>query len=181
MIISDPEFGEVIIRKNAWVTNPKFTISTSGKLSMSIPSSASVFLAKRWLNASRKDIRAKLPLSDPATQRARDARKKLLNKQAHAYLPYRLDFWAQKYGYHYQSLRLTHANTRWGSRSSTGTISLNIGLMKIPEVLRDYVILHELAHINHMNHSSAFWQEVAVHDPNYKKHRKALKLFQPGV
>ena len=74
-----------------------------------------------------------------------------------------------------------HANTRWGSCSSRGTISLNIGLMKVPEVLIDYVILHELAHLNHMDHSEAFWQEVSEHDPQYRLHRKRLKQFSPGV
>ena len=53
--------------------------------------------------------------------------------------------------------------------------------MKVPEVLRDYVILHELAHLNHMDHSKAFWAEVGEHDKNYKNHEKKLKLFSPGV
>ena len=76
---------------------------------------------------------------------------------------------------------MSHANTRWGSRSSSGTISLNIGLMNLPQELSDYVILHELAHINHMDHSEKFWAEVAEHDPKYKQHRKALKGYSPGV
>jgi predicted metal-dependent hydrolase len=181
MIIQDKEFGEVIVRKSAWCVNPKFSVSTSGKLAMSVPAHTSEFLAKRWLNASRKQIREKLPINDPSTQRARDAKKKILMKQARDYLPYRLEFWAQKYGYKYSGIRLSHANTRWGSRSSSGTISLNIGLMKVPEPLRDYVILHELAHINHMDHSAEFWAEVGEHDPNYKRHRSQLKKFSPGV
>lgn len=181
MTFTDPEFGEVVIRKSAWSTNPKFSVSTSGKLTISGPKHTTVFLAKRWLNASRKQIREKLPIKDPSTQRARDAQKKILAKKAKEYLPYRLEFWAKKYGYNYSGLRLSHANTRWGSRSSSGTISLNIGLMKVPEPLRDYVILHELAHINHMDHSAAFWAEVEAHDPSYKRHRKLLKAFSPGV
>ena len=102
-------------------------------------------------------------------------------KKARDYLPYRLEFWATKYGYKYSGVRLSHANTRWGSRSSSGTISLNIGLMKVPEPLRDYVILHELAHINHMDHSAEFWAEVESHDPSYRRHRKLLKQYSPGV
>lgn len=181
MILEDPEFGEIIVRKNTLSTSIKFSISTSGRLAMSVPSRTSNFLLKRFLNSSREQIRTKLPLKNPETQRARDTKKKLLTKKAKEYLPYRLDFWAKKYGYSYSSLRLSHANTRWGSRSSSGTISLNIGLMNLPEPLRDYVILHELAHINHMDHSSAFWNEVERHDPHYKRHRKALKLYTPGV
>lgn len=181
MIIEDPEFGEIIVRKNSLSRAIKFSVSTSGRLAMSVPTHTSNFLIKRFINGSRKEIREKLPIKNPETQRARDAKKKLLSSQAKKYLPYRLDFWAQKYGYKYSNLRLTHAGTRWGSRSSSGTISLNIGLMNVPEPLRDYVILHELAHINHMNHSAAFWEEVAAHDPQYKRHRKALKMFTPSV
>ena len=178
---NDAEFGEVVLRKNALVIHPKFSINTDGKLTISVPKHTTIFLAKRWLNASRAEIRKKLPVNDPKTQRARDAKKQILVKKARDYLPYRLEFWAKKYGYEYKGLRLSHANTRWGSRSSSGTISLNIGLMKVPEALRDYVIIHELAHINHMDHSPAFWAEVESHDPNYKRHRKALKMFTPGV
>ena len=181
MIITDPEFGEVIIRKSAWSVRPKFSVSTSGRLTVSVPAHTSTFIVKRWINASRDVIREKLPIKDPATQRARDMQKKLLAKKARDYLHYRLDFWAQKYGYSYEGLRLSHANTRWGSRSSSGTISLNIGLMNLPQELSDYVILHELAHINHMDHSEKFWAEVAEHDPKYKQHRKALKEYSPGV
>ena len=107
--------------------------------------------------------------------------KKLLQKQAREYLPYRLEYFAKLYGYEYDKCRLTHANTRWGSCSSNRTISLNICLMQVPEVLRDYVILHELAHLNHMDHSHAFWAEVGLHDKNYKNHEKHLKMFKPGV
>lgn len=181
MIIQDKEFGEVIVRKSPWARGVKFSISTSGRLQMSVPKYTSDFLAKRFLNSNRKVIREKLPVKDPAEQRARDYQKKQLMKKAREYLPYRLEFWAKKYGYNYNKCRLTHANTRWGSCSSNKTISLNIGLMQVPEELRDYVILHELAHLNHMDHSRAFWAEVGEHDPRYKMHEKKLKLFSPGL
>lgn len=181
MLITDKEFGEVVVRRNALVKGVRFSISTSGRLQATVPSYASSFLVKRFLNSNREMIRKMLPIKDPSMQRARDTKKKLLQKQAKNYLPYRLDFWAKKYGYSYQRLRLSHPTTRWGSCSSNGTISLNIGLMQVPEELRDYVILHELAHLNHMDHSSEFWDEVEKHDPSYKTHRKRLKSFSPGV
>lgn len=181
MIYQDREFGEIIVRKTAFASGVKFSISTSGRLQMSVPRFTKDFLLKRFLESNRKQIREKLPLKDPATQRARDAKKKLLMKKAKDYLPYRLDYFAKLHGYTYAKLRFSHANTRWGSCSSNRTISLNIGLMQLPEPLRDYVILHELAHLNHMDHSPAFWTEVAAHDPRYKEHRKKLKSFSPGV
>lgn len=181
MIIQDDEFGEVIVRHNTLSRGIKFSISTSGRLQMSVPAHTSSFLAKRFLNSNRKAIREKLPIKDPATQRARDYQKKLLMKKAKDYLPYRLDYYAKLFGYDYSKCRLTHANTRWGSCSSNKTISLNIGLMQVPEPLRDYVIIHELAHLNHMDHSKAFWQEVYSHDKNYKLHEKRIKQFSPGL
>lgn len=181
MIVKDKEFGEVIVRKSPLSRNIKFSISTSGRLSMSVPKYTSTFLAKRFLESNRKMIREKLPLRNPEEQRARDYQKKILMKKAKEYLPYRLEYFAKLYGYKYNKCRLSHANTRWGSCSSNRTISLNIGLMKVPEKLRDYVILHELAHLNHMDHSKAFWAEVGEHDKNYKSHEKKLKLFSPGL
>lgn len=181
MIIEDSEFGEVLVRRNALSKNIKFSISTSGRLAMSVPKYTSAFLAKRFLNSNRETIREKLPVKDPNEQRARDYQKKVLTKKARDYLPYRLDYYAKLYGYKYEKCRLSHANTRWGSCSSNRTISLNIGLMKLPEALRDYVILHELAHLNHMDHSKDFWAEVASHDKNYKNHEKKLKMYSPGV
>lgn len=181
MIIKDDEFGEVIVRKNALSRGVRFSVSTSGRLSMSVPKYTSDFLAKRFLNSNRRVIREKLPVKDPSMQRARDYQKKILMKKAREYLPYRLEYYAKLYGYSYNKCRLSHANTRWGSCSSNRTISLNIGLMKVPEPLRDYVILHELAHLNHMDHSKAFWAEVGLHDKNYKSHEKKLKMFSPGL
>lgn len=181
MIITDKEFGEVIVRKSPLAKGIKFSVSTSGRLQMSVPTYTSTFLAKRFLSRNREIIRKKLPIKDPSSQRARDAKKKILMKKAKEYLPYRLEYYAKLYGYSYDKVRLSHAGTRWGSCSSNRTISLNIGLMQVPEPLRDYVILHELAHLNHMDHSSEFWQEVGAHDPRYKSHRQKLKAFSPGV
>lgn len=181
MLIDDKEFGEIIIRKNALSRGVKFSVSTSGRLAMSVPKRTPDFMLKKYLNNNREIIREKLPLADPALQRTRDYQKKVLMKKAKEYLPYRLEYYAKLYGYKYDKCRLTHANTRWGSCSSNKTISLNIGLMKLPEQLRDYVILHELAHLNHMDHSKDFWAEVGSHDKNYKVHNKKLKMFSPGV
>lgn len=104
-----------------------------------------------------------------------------LRIEAKAYLPRRLKELANRGGYRYERVRFSHAGTRWGSRSSTGTISLNIALMKLPDPLIDYVICHELAHTRHMNHSAAFWAEVATLDPLYKAHRKLIKMEHPIV
>ena len=95
----DDEFGEVIIRHNAWVNGYKISVDTSGRLVITVRPKTPTFLAKRFIGHSREKIREILPVKDPSTQRARDMQKKLLTKKARDYLPYRLEFWAQKYGY----------------------------------------------------------------------------------
>ena len=186
MILNDKEFGEVVVRKNALSSSVKFSVSMNGRLQMSVPKLTPNFLIKKYLDSSRAQIKSKLNLKDPSTQKARDQKKKILMKKAKEYLPYRLEYLAKLYGYKYDNFRVSHASTRWGSctrhgRDGTTTISLNIGLMNVPEILRDYVIIHELAHLNHMDHSKAFWAEVESHDKSYKYHRQKLKMFSPGV
>ena len=106
---------------------------------------------------------------------------KILRKQAKAYLPRRITFLAEKYDFEFTKLRLSHTRTRWGSCSSSGTISLNIALMNLPHNLIDYVIIHELCHTRQMNHSQLFWKEVEQYDPEYKKHVEEMKKYSPNI
>lgn len=121
------------------------------------------------------------PLDDKIQLIIRDEVAKILRREAKAYLPKRLATLAKRYGYDYRSVRFPHAISRWGSCSTSGTISLNIALMKLPLDLIDYVILHELAHTRQMNHSKAFWQEVAKHNPDYTLHRRQIQTYSPII
>jgi hypothetical protein len=72
-------------------------------------------------------------------------------------------------------ISLRHTSSRWGSCSSSGSISLSTKLLLVPTKVCEYVIIHELAHRFEMNHSDKFWAHVEKAMPDYKKHLKWLK------
>ena len=71
--------------------------------------------------------------------------------------------------------------TRWGSCSAKGEVSLNWKLMAAPEAVIDYVIVHELAHLRHLNHSARFWELVAKHFPAYGNAKKWLRQHEAEI
>ena len=77
-------------------------------------------------------------------------------------------------GAKYQRLTITGAKTRFGSCSSKGNISFSFRLMLYPEPAREYVVVHELAHLFEMNHSKQFYQIVEKYIPDYKERKKLL-------
>ena len=81
---------------------------------------------------------------------------KRLRKEARATLPALIAELATKYDFSYTSLRISSAHTRWGSCSGKNGISLSLFIMLLPQHLREFIILHELCHTRHHNHSAAF-------------------------
>lgn len=76
----------------------------------------------------------------------------------------------------YPALKIRNMKTRWGvCNVKTKTITLNLELIKMPEKYLDYVIIHELCHLKHPNHSKDFWNMVSKYEPLYKKIRKEMK------
>lgn len=74
-----------------------------------------------------------------------------------------------------KSMRMKNNSTNWGSCSSKGNINISIRLLLAPKDVVEYVLIHELAHLQQQNHSEAFWTLVAEACPNFKKHEIWLK------
>jgi predicted metal-dependent hydrolase len=79
------------------------------------------------------------------------------------------------HGFEPGKLRISSARTRWGSCSRQGTLSFTWRLVMAPEEVIDYVVVHELCHLRHLNHSKAFWGLVEGILPDYKVRRAWLK------
>jgi predicted metal-dependent hydrolase len=119
-------------------------------------------------------------VSDASTD-LRPAIQKHLRKLASQELSHRVTELATFHGVNVSRVSVRNQKSRWGSCSRKGTISLNWRLIQSPNFVRDYIILHELAHREQMNHSRNFWREVERLCPDYllaerwlKKHAKIL-------
>lgn len=120
-------------------------------------------------------IRQKLA-SQPATQDAMSREQvQALADKARQYLPSRVAGYAAQMGVTYGRITIRSQRTRWGSCSGKGNLNFNCLLMLMPPPVIDYVVIHELSHRKHMNHSANFWKTVETYMPNYQQHRKWLK------
>ena len=122
-----------------------------------------------WIASARarqtRRTEARDSLTDPDVLRAR----------AETELPPRLAAWAAKMGLEPTSVRITSAEKRLGSCSADGRICLSFHLLRWPDAVVDYVLVHELAHMRHHDHSPAFYAEIECWLPDY---RAALALLR---
>jgi len=92
-------------------------------------------------------------------------------QQARQVIGERLAWYAQEHDFQYNKIRIGGARTRWGSCSTTGTLSFPWRLVMAPLEMIDYVVVHELVHTRVRNHSPAYWDALAVIMPDYKPRR----------
>ncbi len=115
--------------------------------------------------------------------RCRSALEAWLKRRADLQLASQLERLASIHGFPVASVSVRKQRSRWGSCSSKGRISLNLKLLFLPPLLVRYIMVHELCHLRHMNHSRRYWSEVARFDPDYAAHDREMKhawRFVPG-
>jgi hypothetical protein len=98
-------------------------------------------------------------------------------KEAKDHLPLRVEALAAKHNFTYKNVAIKNSKTRWGSCSFDNNINLSLHLMRLPDHLVDYVILHELVHTKIKNHSSDFWQLLDIVSGDAKKLDREVKGY----
>jgi len=105
-----------------------------------------------------------------------------LRKEAKEYLPQRTAQLAEAHGLKFSGVTVKNISSRWGSCSATNHINLNIHLVRLPEHLSDYVILHELTHTIHKNHSERFWIHLdTITEGKAKQLAAEMKKYHAGL
>lgn len=131
-----------------------------------------------WIYDKYTMLKAKktsTPNLSEAEQKHAASLERKFRKAAKEYIPYRVEYFHKYTGGHYTSITIRDQKSRWGSCSSHGTLSFNYRLMMAPPKILDYVVVHELCHLTHMNHSKEFWSMVESILPDYKESKKWLK------
>ena len=105
-----------------------------------------------WIEQTRQRIKERKSAMPTITP----SEVERLRREARKYIPPTIERLAQANGLTYNTLRISSAHTRWGSCSGKNGISISLFVMLLPEHLREFIILHELCHTRHHNHSAAF-------------------------
>ena len=158
-VIVDPEIGEVVFRKCIRSRNISIRVHPVKGVTVTVPYMLPYAAARLFFEARRGWI---LETIAKQKEKYKDIREvspeeiEALRRQAKAELPNRLAELAACYGFTYKRVTIKHNATNWGSCSAKGNINLNLSIMRLPRVLQDYVLLHELCHLRHQDHGHGF-------------------------
>lgn len=158
-IYQDPEIGAVTFRKSTRSSRVSIRVHPSKGVTVSVPmimpyiAGEAFFKIKRaWIietMARQKERYKDIPQASPdQVEQMRRAAKKDL--------PARLAELASRYEFVYNRVTIKHNATNWGSCSTKANINLNLNLVRLPQALRDYIMLHELCHLRHHDHGHGF-------------------------
>ncbi|MGN0471888.1 MAG: M48 family metallopeptidase [Lachnospiraceae bacterium] len=143
---------------------------------------------ENWIRRKYEEVCAcrERMLHSVYTPEEQEELKKIYVRAAKDYFPKRVWYYVNQItwdpdellpetGLPYRTISIRDQKTRWGSCSGRGTLSFNWRLMLVPPRVLDYVVVHELCHIKHMNHSPEFWKQVESVMPDYQERRRWLK------
>jgi predicted metal-dependent hydrolase len=161
LIIDIPNAGPVVIAKSKRAKRLSITVKRDQTVRLTIPRGVSMKAAKQFLHARMPWIQKHLrKFKELESEHEAPPLPKINEMKAKYALIMRLREIADMHDFHYAKVTIRKQKTRWGSCSAKNNISLNMNLVRLPEQLRDYVMLHELVHTRIKNHSKKFWAEL---------------------
>ena len=157
----------------------KLSINQSGVVSISMPYALPEVLAHNFIKGKAKWILKKISEIDRQEKLVLpDMSRPEYNKyrlQAHELILAKIEKFNQYYKLSYNRICIKDQKTRWGSCSTNRNLNFNFKILFLPDHLIDYIVVHELCHLEEMNHSSDFWNLVGERVDNYREARRELK------
>ena len=129
---------------------------------------------RAWIEQKLRQVKARLDVAD-AEAPLSEADLRALALRARRVLPERVAYYAERIGVDYGRITVRHQKSKWGSCSAKKNLNFNCLLMLAPPSVQDAIVVHELCHLKEMNHSAAFWREVARVCPDYRVSEAWLK------
>ncbi|MHC1786788.1 MAG: M48 family metallopeptidase [Christensenellales bacterium] len=178
---ADPPFACTLIRSAR--RSMAIEVTLTGQVIVRVPNGTSESAANRFILQYRGQVLAHLDrIRDlPVPEALTGAQIAALYAKAQALLPGRVAHYASLLGQSPKGITVTAARTRFGSCSSKGSLCFSYHLMRYPEPAIDYVVLHEVAHLIHPDHSSAFYQIIQLHMPDYRQQVRLLRQPPPAT
>ena len=168
------DIGPVAVAVSDRARQARITINRDGAVKLILPRRVSLKQGRKFLESGRAWITRHL-----RQVRAERANPPLDRSRARRLLVERLSELARTHDFTYNRVFVKNQKTLWGSCSSANNINLNANLVRLPDELRDYVILHELVHTRHKNHSKAFWRALNRIVGDGKRLQRQLRQHQP--
>ncbi len=179
LAIDIPSLGPILLHNSLRAKHLSITIKPDRTVKVAIPKGVSLSTAKKFLNSKIPWIKKHLNKIKQLQQNNTGPILPPINRyKARIILATRLTQLAKEHGFTYNRFFLRNQKTRWGTCSGKNNISLNMNLIRLPLELQDYVILHELAHIKHKNHSKRFWAYLNKFVGDAKMLRKKMKNYR---
>ena len=158
-ILTDPQVGEVLLVKSDRSRSISIRVHPVKGVRVSVPRIVPFAAAVAFYKMKRNwvlEVMARQRERFKDVQVASPDEVEALRRKAKAELPSRLAELAGRYGFVYNRVIIKHNATNWGSCSSKNNINLNLNIVRLPKVLQDYILLHELCHLRHHDHGHAF-------------------------
>ena len=158
-ILSDPQIGDVLFNRSVRSRSISIKVHPTKGVTVTFPYIVPYAAARAFYQMRRDWVletmaRQKEKYKDVHMPSADEI--EALRKKAKAELPMRLSELAKRYGFVYNRVTIKHNATNWGSCSARSNINLNLNIVRLPKVLQDYVLLHELCHLRHQDHGHGF-------------------------
>ena len=158
---NDPEIGPVRLVKSARARRIGVRVHPLKGVTVTVPLPCSFAAGLRVFGQYREWVLKTMERQKSVRESASAAavapeQVEAMRKEAKELLPRRLSELAERYGFSYGRVFIKHNSSNWGSCSALGNINLNLNLVRLPQLLRDHVILHELCHLKYPNHGPEF-------------------------